>query len=72
MRVPTFTAEVVFSSPPTTTSGVTGSPPDSRAGEVRPAFYSSCLRNCIESGADGCGPFCACVAQGGKHCPVLY
>jgi hypothetical protein len=72
MRLPTFTAEAVFSSPPMTTPGVTESPHDPRVGEVRPAFYTSCLRTCIESGADGCGPFCACIARGGKNCPVLY
>jgi hypothetical protein len=71
MRSPGFTAEAALS--PRTAPFQSTDPGPAREGGVEPAFIlGNCLRQCIASGADGCGEFCSCIARGGRRCPVLY
>jgi hypothetical protein len=71
MRLPNITAEAVLR---TNLTRPYLTPPAERShATVRPATaFGECMRSCIMSGADGCGPFCRCVTSGGRNCPVLF
>lgn len=70
MRLPSFTAEAALYQHITVSQlNVLDEAP--RAA-VQAAIPSNCFRQCIASGADGCGPFCACHEAGRSPCPNLY